>query len=86
MPTAEWTVFALPHWLQLIAEWRYRRRVVIAEDLLFIRRFIAQNAGDSRRQLSAKLCQAWEWKQANGALCDMVCSPASSYRKDLPVV
>ena len=27
----------------------------------------------SRRKLSAKLCEAWQWKQANGALCDMVC-------------
>ena len=55
------------------AEWRYRGRVVTAEDIVFIRRFIAQNPGASRRRLSAKLCEAWEWKQANGALCDMVC-------------
>jgi len=27
----------------------------------------------SRRKLSAQLCEAWQWKQANGALCDMVC-------------
>ncbi len=27
----------------------------------------------SRRKLSAKLCEAWDWKQANGALRDMVC-------------
>ena len=27
----------------------------------------------SRRKLSAELCEAWQWKQANGALCDMVC-------------
>lgn len=57
----------------MIAEWRYRGRVVTAEDILFIRQFIAQNPGASRRRLSAKLCEAWEWKQANGALCDMVC-------------
>lgn len=57
----------------MIAEWRYRGRVVTAEDILFIRQFIAQNPGASRRRLSAKLCVAWEWKQANGALCDMVC-------------
>ena len=47
--------------------------MVTAEDIVFIRRFIAQNPGASRRRLSAKLCEAWEWKQANGALCDMVC-------------
>src|SRR3954454_16885648 len=55
------------------AEWRYRGRVVTAEDVAFIRRFIAQNPGASRRRLSAKLCDAWQWKQANGALRDMVC-------------
>src|SRR3954470_3743717 len=55
------------------AEWRYRGRVVTAEDVAFIRRFIAQNPGASRRRLSAKLCEAWQWKQANGALRDMVC-------------
>ena len=55
------------------AEWRYRGRVVTAEDVVFIRQFIAQNPGASRRRLSANLCEVWEWKQANGALCDMVC-------------
>ena len=55
------------------AEWRYRGRVVTAEDIAYIRQFIAQHPGASRRRLSAKLCEAWEWKQANGALRDMVC-------------
>ena len=54
-------------------EWRYRGRVITAQDLEFIREFILQRPGLSRRRLSARLCQAWEWKQANGALCDMVC-------------
>jgi hypothetical protein len=56
-----------------VVEWRYRGRVVTAQDLVFIRELIAQNPGLSRRGLSAQLCQAWQWKQANGALCDMVC-------------
>ena len=30
-------------------------------------------AGASRRQLSLRLCEAWQWKQANGAPRDMVC-------------
>ena len=55
------------------AEWRYRGRVVTAEDVVFIRQFIAQNPRVSRRRLSAKLCEAWQWKQANGALRDMLC-------------
>jgi hypothetical protein len=52
---------------------RYRGRVVTAEDIVFIRQFIAENPSMSRRKLSARLCEAWQWKQANGALCDMVC-------------
>jgi hypothetical protein len=54
-------------------EWRYRGRIVTAEDIVFIRQFIADNPSMSRRKLSAQLCEAWQWKQANGALCDMVC-------------
>jgi uncharacterized protein DUF4338 len=53
--------------------WRYRGRTVTAEDVVFIRDLIAQHPGLSRRRLSAKLCEAWQWKQANGALRDMVC-------------
>src|SRR6202140_2149573 len=52
---------------------RYRGRVVTAEDIVFIRQFLAENPSMWRRRLSAKLCEAWQWKQANGALCDMVC-------------
>ena len=47
--------------------------MITADDILFIRQLIAQNPRLSRRGLSTKLCQAWDWKQANGALCDMVC-------------
>src|SRR6202046_586986 len=54
-------------------EWRYRGRAVTAEDIVFMRQFIADNPSMSRRKLSARLCEAWQWKQANGALCDMVC-------------
>jgi hypothetical protein len=55
------------------ADWRYRGRAVTADDILFIRQLIAQNPCLSRRKLSAKLCEAWDWKQVNGALRDMVC-------------
>jgi uncharacterized protein DUF4338 len=54
-------------------EWRYRGRVITAPELEFIREFIKQHPGLSRRRLSAQLCEAWQWRQANGALCDMVC-------------
>src|ERR1700683_2371915 len=52
---------------------RYRGRVVTTEDIVFIRQFIADNPSMSRRKLSAQLCEAWQWKQVNGTLCDMVC-------------
>jgi hypothetical protein len=52
---------------------RYRGRVIGTADVGFIRQLIASHPGDSRRQLSLKLCEAWQWKQANGAPCDMVC-------------
>jgi hypothetical protein len=54
-------------------QWRYRGREIGAEQIAFLRQFIAERPGISRRRLSAKLCEAWQWKQANGALCDMVC-------------
>jgi hypothetical protein len=55
------------------SQWRYRGRVVTAEDIAGIRQLIAENPGASRRRLSAMVCEAWQWKQANGALRDMVC-------------
>src|ERR1700729_3027125 len=54
-------------------ERKYRGRVVTPEDIAFLRDFIAQHSSLSRRKLSAKVCEAWQWKQPNGALCDMVC-------------
>ena len=52
---------------------RYRGRVVTAAEVEFIRKLIAQHPRTNRRQLSLRLCEAWGWKQANGALRDMVC-------------
>ena len=57
----------------MATEWRYRGRVVTTAEVAFIRQLIAENPGASRRRLSEKLCEAWEWKQANGALRAMVC-------------
>jgi hypothetical protein len=52
---------------------KYRGRVATTEDVIFISRLIEENSDDSRRALSIKLCKAWNWVQANGALRDMVC-------------
>lgn len=55
------------------AELKYRGRVIDSGDIVYIREFIAANGGVSRRKLSEKLCEEWNWRQANGALRDMVC-------------
>jgi len=57
----------------MLALWQYRGRVIRAEDIAFIRRLIREHPGASRRALSAQLCEAWQWKQSNGAPRDMVC-------------
>ena len=56
-----------------MVELKYRGRVFTTEDILYIRELIAAHPGESRRGLSQKLCEAWQWKQPNGALRDMVC-------------
>jgi hypothetical protein len=47
--------------------------VVTADDVTLIRQLIAENPRASRRRLSEKLCEVWQWRQANGALRAMVC-------------
>src|SRR3954469_3127940 len=54
-------------------QYKYRGRIVTPEDITFIQQLLAENPSVSRRKLSEKLCEAWQWKQANGALRDMVC-------------
>jgi len=52
---------------------RYRGREVSDSEIAFLRRLIAEHPGESRRQLSKRVCEAWSWVQPNGALRDMVC-------------
>jgi len=54
-------------------EIKYRGKVPTTEEVAFINKLIKDNPHDSRRALSVKLCQAWNWVQPNGALRDMVC-------------
>src|SRR6185503_5851338 len=56
-----------------MADLKYRGRVITAEDILYICDLIATHPVESRRTLSRKLCEAWQWRQSNGALRDMVC-------------
>ena len=51
----------------------YRGRSVTGEQIAFIRQLITNHPQLSRWKLSRQLCEAWQWKQANGALRDMVC-------------
>ncbi len=54
-------------------EVKYQGKIATSDDVEFIKKLIAGNPGDSRRALSKRLCEAWNWVQPNGALRDMVC-------------
>jgi Domain of unknown function (DUF4338) len=53
--------------------WRYRGQEIDSEQIVFLREFIRTHPTSSRWKLSRQLCEALGWKQANGALRDMVC-------------
>ena len=51
----------------------FRGRQIRQADILFLQELIAAHPGLSRRRLSEKVCQAWNWVQPNGQPRDMVC-------------
>jgi len=51
----------------------FRGRQIREADVAFLRDIIARNPGLSRRGLSVKVCEAWNWVQPNGKPRDMVC-------------
>ena len=53
--------------------WRYRGQTIDREQIVFLREFIRTHPHSSRWKLSRQLCEALGWKQANGALRDVVC-------------
>ena len=55
------------------ASFKYRGKVLSADDIGFINRLIGENPDASRWVLSRKLCRVWNWVQPNGTLKDMVC-------------
>jgi hypothetical protein len=55
------------------AKLQHRGRNITDADIAFIRQLIAEHPKASRRELSKKLCEAWNWRQPNGTLRDMVC-------------
>jgi hypothetical protein len=54
-------------------EWRYRGRTITVGEVGFIQELILAHPHASRYELSRRLCEAWNWKQANGVPRDMVC-------------
>ena len=59
--------------MEAVVSFKYRGREISQEDILYIRALIERHPNESRRTLSTKLCEAWQWRQANGASRDMVC-------------
>jgi hypothetical protein len=53
--------------------WRYRGREVGGSEVAYLRQLIQEHPELSRYALSRKVCEAWQWIQPNGTLCDMVC-------------
>jgi hypothetical protein len=51
----------------------WRGQSISGEQIAFIRQHITDHPELSRWKLSRQLCEAWQWKQANGALRDMLC-------------
>lgn len=51
----------------------FRGREIRQAEVDFLRQLIAENPALSRRALSARVCQVWNWVQPNGQLRDMVC-------------
>jgi len=51
----------------------FRGRQIRAADVVWLRELIAAHPGLSRRQLSVKVCEGWNWVQPNGLPRDMVC-------------
>src|SRR6059058_3625280 len=54
-------------------QWRYRGQNIDSEQVAQLREFIAAHPESSRWKLSRQLCEALGWKQASGALRDVVC-------------
>ena len=52
---------------------RYRGREFTGAEITEIREVISTHWGKSRYFISRKICQKWNWRQANGVLKDMIC-------------
>jgi hypothetical protein len=52
---------------------RYRNREIRAADLDSLRLLLAQHGQVGRKAFPRMVCQAWGWRQANGALSECAC-------------
>lgn len=52
---------------------KYRGKAIGEAEVRFIQSMIDADPQACRRELSRRICTAWGWVQANGALRDMVC-------------
>jgi hypothetical protein len=52
---------------------RYRGQTISTDQIAFFKQFIASHSDSSRWKLSRQLCESLGWKQANGALRDIIC-------------
>ena len=55
-----------------MAIFKYRGRVITAEDILYTRTHRRRSHCQPPHAFQ-RLCEAWQWRQPNGALRDMVC-------------
>ncbi len=52
---------------------RYRGRLYGPEKIEALKDLMARHPKASRRKLSQIVCEQWDWRHGNGALCDGVC-------------
>lgn len=50
-----------------------RRRLIRGQDLLLIRQLIEREGEQGRSHLSHRLCEIWDWRQANGCFRQIAC-------------
>jgi len=50
-----------------------RRRVIRQADLLLIRQLVEEEGAQGRSHISNRLCEVWNWRQANGRFRQIAC-------------
>jgi len=53
--------------------WRYRNREIRAADLAAVRSLLAEHSEVGRKAFPRLVCEAWDWRQANGAWSECAC-------------